>query len=468
MNSLFPPALRTQTLRVVVLGVLAAAGWWSWRSSTAIPARSRTLSLIVSGDTSGWIVPCGCTSNQSGGLLRRGTYVRSLGGEATVLLADAGGAPGGASAYDRVKFEAILKGEALMGLAAHNLGGPEVALGAEFLRDVARRTNISFVSANVRDARSALIAPPVRVVEVGQHRVALAGVVSPQYTRTGLKIDDPRSALLSALSTLKEKYDWLVVLAYLPEDELQQFAAQVPEIDAVIGGPTGQAIAPRAVGPVTLAAATKKGKFLVRLDFAGGGQRAITGQVVEMDSRFSDDPQQSANVQSYLAELKRLDLPVQQTSFFHPLPEQVAEIYRIAGSDACISCHDADCELWRGSKHAHAWTSLTKRAFEVDAYCQQCHTTGFGLPGGFASVGRSVDRTSVGCESCHGPSWEHTRKPGIKPPFDPHDRCSTCHDIENSPAFEYVKYWPRIRHGTGAIDGVEAGLNGGAAQTKER
>ena len=78
--------------------------------------------LVVSGDTAGWITPCGCASNQSGGLLRRGTYLANLGKTADVILADAGGAAGGTSDYHKVKFEAILAGERRMGLAAHNIG----------------------------------------------------------------------------------------------------------------------------------------------------------------------------------------------------------------------------------------------------------------------------------------------------------------------------------------------------------
>ena len=42
-------------------------------------------------------------------------------------------------------------------------------------------------------------------------------------------------------------YDALVVLAYLPVDELNALAAALPEADAVIGGPTGQAVEPQAV-----------------------------------------------------------------------------------------------------------------------------------------------------------------------------------------------------------------------------
>src|SRR6187431_1242323 len=98
------------------------------------PRTVKPIALLVSGDTAGWIVPCGCTSNQSGGLLRRGTYVAELRKTHDVLLVDAGGAPSGTSEYDRAKFEAILAGEREMSVVAHNLGAAEAQLGAEYIR----------------------------------------------------------------------------------------------------------------------------------------------------------------------------------------------------------------------------------------------------------------------------------------------------------------------------------------------
>src|SRR4051794_9170322 len=86
---------------------------------------SLPLTVLASGDTTGWIVPCGCTSNQSGGLPRRGTYVAGLAATHQVLLVDAGGAAADNSAYDRAKLEAILAGELAMGLVAHNIGAAE-------------------------------------------------------------------------------------------------------------------------------------------------------------------------------------------------------------------------------------------------------------------------------------------------------------------------------------------------------
>src|SRR5579872_2984728 len=171
--------------------VVAAGGvWWFWKRPATHP--SRAVILLVSGDTAGWIVPCGCTSNQSGGLLRRGNFVAGLAVDSDLILADAGGAPGGTSPYQRTKFEAILRGEWAMGLTAHNLGGPEAALGADYLRRVAGEIGMPFLSANLRDATGSLVASPLSIVERGGRKIAITGVLSRRYAGNGLQIDDPR------------------------------------------------------------------------------------------------------------------------------------------------------------------------------------------------------------------------------------------------------------------------------------
>jgi hypothetical protein len=110
-------------------------------------------------------------------------------------------------------------------------------------------------------------------VPAGGRRVAVVGVMSPRFATPDLQVTDPRQGVLAAVAPHRGKYDALVVLAYLPQQELEQLAAALPEADAVVGGPTGQSIAPRKIGPTLLAAATNKGKFLVRLtsDPAAGG-----------------------------------------------------------------------------------------------------------------------------------------------------------------------------------------------------
>jgi hypothetical protein len=434
-------------LLVVCVAVAGAIGWRLQQPSTAPP--DRPLALIASGDTAGWIVPCGCASNQSGGLLRRGSYVSAARAAAEVLTVDAGGAPGGTSAYHRVKFEAILQGELALGLVAHNLGGPEAALGLDYVRQVGRRLGVPFISANLRHEKGELVAEPLRIVERAGRRVALAGVLSRRYAGSGNRIDDPREALLKAAADAKGRYDTLVVLAYLPEEELQQLAAALPEADVILGGPTGQSISPRQVGPTLLASATNKGKFLLHLEL--GSSNHWTGKVVELGPEWTDDGEQQANVRRYLEELGRRDFPAAETGFAPDLPAALPGDYRLAGNQSCTQCHKQDCTLWETSKHAHAWQTLAERGYHVDAFCQQCHTTGYGLPGGFQSAARSQSVINVGCESCHGPSHAHVRNPKTKTTFIAQDQCARCHDRENSPTFDYASYWSRIQHGVRSL-----------------
>lgn len=457
-----PPASRPTRRIAAALGLAlagsAVAAWVLRRAPESVPAQKTVsvpsgsavpVTLIVSGDTAGWIVPCGCTSNQSGGMLRRGTFVAEERARGEVIVVDAGGAPGGTSAYQRTRFEAILQGEIALGLAAHNLGAPEAALGADYLRDVARRLDVPFVSANVRDAAGKLIAEPCRIVQAGGSRIALVGVLSSRIGISGCRVDDPQAAVLSALEQHRGQYDWAVVLAYLPEPELRAFAAAVPEAHAVVGGPTGQSIAPERSGASLIASATNKGKFLVALSVPVGSSRLPwEGRVVEMSAKFADAPAQQEIVRAFRKGLAVRDFSAPETGFAPTTTAAAPADFRVAGSQACAACHADDCEVWQASAHARAWQTLVKAESQVDPECQRCHSTGYGLPGGFESIARSAARMGVGCESCHGPSLAHVRKPTkSKPPFIARDECRSCHDRENSPEFEFDAYWSQIVHG---------------------
>lgn len=438
---------------------LAAAAWWQYgeRDVDAVTdgpqPRRAGLSVIVSGDTSGWIVPCGCTSNQSGGLPRRGSFVSTIERRSEVVLVDVGGAPGGSAPYQKTKFEAILKGELAMGIRAHNLGGPEAQLGADYLRRLARDLKAPLISANLRDRHAGrqLVAEPFRIVEAAGRRILIVGVLSQQYANSELRIDEPREAILTLLEQVRDEYDWLLVLAYLPEDELRELAAALPEADLVVGGPTGQCIAPTQIGPCLLASATNKGKFVVELNAPiQRGRATWKGRIVEMTSEFDDQLVQRENLNAFRTELARLDFSARDSGFVASLPAGLAKDYRIAGTGTCLKCHQDDCQQWDESSHAHAWQTLTSDNSQVDSYCQQCHTTGYGLPGGFLSAKRSPQRYAVGCESCHGPSAAHVRRSGVRTPFVAKDQCVRCHDRENSPEFEYLAYWQQIQHGSRA------------------
>ena len=410
------------------------------------PAPLKPGMIVISCDTAGWIVPCGCTANQSGGVIRRATYLAKLRDKADVLYTDAGGAPAGDSAYQQVKFESILSGEKLMGCVAHNLGKAELALGPDRLREIAEKNATPLISANALDQSGKPIADAIRFATVGGKRIGIVGLVSPRFGTEQIRIEDPRNALAATESANRGRYDSLLVLAYMPEDELQNLASASPEVDAMIGGPTGQSLVPRNVGPVLMASATNKGKFVVRLDLPTKPDGIWTGEVDQMGPEIADDPQQLENLQSYLWVLRQKDFPASQTGLAPVTAEGTPVDYRVAGTASCVHCHSAVAASCQATHHARAWATLVEKKFEVDSYCQQCHTTGFGLPGGFESRARSFALTNVGCESCHGPSAAHVTNPQVHTSYTALDQCIRCHDHENSPAFDRPVFWARIKH----------------------
>lgn len=75
------------------------------------------------------------------------------------------------------------------------------------------------------------------------------------------------------------------------------------------------------------------------------------------------------------------------------------------GTKQCSACHFDQFMTYRETKHSKAFEILPAK-YKKDASCLECHTTGFGKPGGYK------DETSVGlegtaCEACHGPGSKH-------------------------------------------------------------
>ncbi|MEF2231343.1 MAG: cytochrome c family protein [Pseudodesulfovibrio sp.] len=115
------------------------------------------------------------------------------------------------------------------------------------------------------------------------------------------------------------------------------------------------------------------------------------------------------------------------------------------GSEACSECHDKEYDNYKKfSKKAHSGDSvrlmsgdLTKEELEE---CYHCHVTGFGKPGGFVSFDETPAMADAGCETCHGPGFDHVESGGdtdlIKGKLELSD-CETCHNPERVAAFDF-------------------------------
>ncbi len=109
--------------------------------------------IFIAGDTHGWITPCGCAANQSGGLARRASLIEQSSQTAETILLDVGGSANGTSVYQQLKFQSLLGGLQQMQLAAFNIGGPETEFSPEELRELGQASQVNWLSSNLTDAQ---------------------------------------------------------------------------------------------------------------------------------------------------------------------------------------------------------------------------------------------------------------------------------------------------------------------------
>lgn len=115
------------------------------------------------------------------------------------------------------------------------------------------------------------------------------------------------------------------------------------------------------------------------------------------------------------------------------------------GSESCVECHQSYVDNWKATKHSAAFATLERVGKSKDPECVKCHVVGFGEEGGFLSLKATPGLSGVQCESCHGPGRDHAadfspmRQVGI-------DICLRCHTAENSPLFNFQKYFEKIKH----------------------
>jgi hypothetical protein len=145
------------------------------------------------------------------------------------------------------------------------------------------------------------------------------------------------------------------------------------------------------------------------------------------------------------------------------------------GSAACKECHPTASGIWAKSKHSGAYATLVgaknPSLREYDAECIVCHTVGFRNQTGFANAAKTPNLKDVGCESCHGPSGAHVKRPRdkdiralINPWKAPADEtpkqktarqlkiegmCRDCHDQDNDVTWKaFLPKWAQVEHPT--------------------
>lgn len=379
------------------------------------PSPAEKWTVVIMGDTKGYLSPCGCTEPMTGGIGRRAQALAGLDAQKTLVL-DMGRLSGGISRQDQIKAETLAEAMGYFRVDAALLTGEDLQNGPGFAANLASLGKFTWVGK--------LQVPEGVAVEAGKSKgpFQVAG-------------DDP-----TASGDIEPGAN--IVITSGGVDRARRLAQDHPSLRLVAYRSSSLTTSPTKVGQTLLVSCGEKGKGLVKAEWSGGKFTTVTG--FELGPRF-DTSTPSPAAQEVAGVFRRYLRRVEGEKLVEAMPrEQTADF---AGSKACAPCHAAADAAWRKSGHAHALRTLETKGQGRDPECLPCHVVGLGSTVGFRDRSTTPKLADVGCESCHGPLRAHSEKPAAnKAPQIGAPSCASCHNLEHSPGFSFERAWPKIAH----------------------
>jgi len=504
--------------------------------------------LVLSGQMYGYLQPCGCSRPQLGGLERRAQFITHLRNKGwPVIGVDVGDLPpmaGVVREQQLWKYAIAMQALREMGYVAIGAGKAEFTQGLYALLDqyAAVQERPPFLLAGnvlgklgrqLTPRAEAFVGPGSRpmvglleVTPVGSVTVGIVGIVGPSVQKevvqsgvsTRIGFAPEKEALAEAVAELKKRQPppaFNLLLYQGTEEEARAVAQEWPQFTVILCRATAT-LPPEK--PWEIVHANGSTTYIIHTGWKGqyvGVLAAFARKAGGWDFRYqrvplterwntpgSEEAARQANpilrlLDTYAEQVQRRNYLAQFPELIHPVtakdPKQKPAFI---GSEACRSCHAAEYEAWKQSRHSHAYETLEHHAKrpagrQYDGECAVCHTVGLGYKTGFRNEISTPHLKHVGCESCHGPGSAHVADPknslylALQSPWrtDPADRlpelatiqrlasstpaernrvqlpmaqqralhavstmCMNCHDGDNDPHFDLLTYWPKIIH----------------------
>ena len=426
------------------------------------PAR---LTLLVSGNTTGYLRNCGCASGQYGGELRRARVLKQEREEAlkskvsdkgrgsAVLSIDQGSTLDGDEYIERLYSRQILKSMARTGYDMIGIGEHDLLFGQQDLysyllevqeeQTAAGEPFLPLTAVNLHFGKPAegpdnsaelnRMIEKYRIVDIGNgyrvglihaidQGVALETVDDGQSAAAyyGFTVSDPAKAAETVLMQHGKEADlWIFSLA----DGIQgstdpQGIADLKGLDLVIGftsgNPNKSAGDTSAIKPLFLNGPILKARDLVKIVVTFPADPAedptITGQQLAVGSNIKGDDYVLSLIDDIYPEIEMYEKELLKTEVQRP---------SYVGQENCVTCHNNILNAMLQTKHQQSFKSLEARAkadpeqanAPKDPNCLRCHVTGYNsLHGGWNKLKPNPKLQLVSCEVCHGPAEYHVMK----------------------------------------------------------
>ena len=393
----------------------------------------------------------------------------------------------------QIKFHYAINSLSELGYSAVGLGTRELLLDSGYLMYVL--TNIPSGANPVVSANVSIIDPglgltsPYRVTEAGGKKIGVTSVLGKKYqaalkNATDIVWVEPVKALQELMPTLaQENCDILVLMVHADPGEAKELSQQFPQFQlvATTGGAEEPPINMREIksSHAQLIEVGYKGMYVAVVGIYDDPKQPFRYQRVPLDHRFADSDDMQAMLTAYQDELRNMGLDeLGLMNMKHPTDSFV-------GSEACADCHTEAAAVFEKTPHAHATETLVKLVppRHFDPECLSCHVTGwepqefFPYMSGYMGLEKTPHLTGNGCENCHGPGAAHVAAENGEEELSEKEieslraamrlkivenegnkdgqvfdgtvvakKCMECHDLDNSPEFDFQEYWPKVAH----------------------
>jgi hypothetical protein len=462
--------------------------------------RPPDLVLMLSGETFGYLQPCGCSRPQYGGLERRYNFMQRLIKERgwPVAALDLGDVAQRSGPQTLVKYSYTMRALRRLNYTAVGIGRNEMAMPLiEALSEYSlNNPSPRVLAANLIQKEEnfpskpgqsmvgswAMVASKPGTPKVGVVSVVAASVVKQVQDPT-VRFDAVEKALPAVLTQLQPQQPELLVLLFQGSlEEASKCAAQFPQFRLIVclSAEDEPPSAPDQVGNTLIIRLGHKGRYVgtvgVYRSPKANAPLDLHYQMVRLGPEYETPAGKDADnpvlglEEDYTREVKEGNYLVQYPKTAHPI-QRLFPGATYVGSDKCKRCHPEAYKIWKESPHARAYASLEKAQRpsnrQFDGECVVCHVTGFEYNGGYTDAKTTAHLKENGCENCHGPGSLHIKEmsQGQKPtpqllalmnpyktkpnetPADKEKRlnrldlsCQKCHDTDNDVHWT-IKKW---------------------------
>ncbi|MCS6923066.1 MAG: hypothetical protein NZM10_01680, partial [Fimbriimonadales bacterium] len=308
------------------------------------PPRVLPLAVIFGSEINGYLTPCGCSKPMVGGIPRRGTLLKQLAEQHTLLKLENGDLTKAAGRQDELKAETLIEMLNQMGYDALNLGKYDFQLGMDYLRSLQMQFKGAMLCGNVHEAGN----PAFDAYTVVQKRhldrlvrVLVVGLISERYADS-LRQRNPQLSVVPArqrLDALRDQIETMgdlrVLLFYGSAQEAEQLAQAHPYFHLIVYAGGGDGPLPtKRVGQTRLVFAGNDAKFVGIAHLSENAPYEIARvEYTRLTEDFKDDEQIMAIKLGYLARVEAENLLAMVPR--RPTPNGSG----FAGSRACMPCH---------------------------------------------------------------------------------------------------------------------------------